>query len=65
MSADIHDRMPVWLPPGQAEEWMKAVTDAAMAMLLSSEPPATEAYRVNRAVNTPRNNREDLLTPIS
>jgi putative SOS response-associated peptidase YedK len=36
-----------------------------MAMLLASEPPAMEAYRVSRAVNTPRNNREDLLQQVA
>jgi hypothetical protein len=33
----------------------------AIAMLLASEPPAMEAYRVSRAVNTPRNNRKSLI----
>jgi len=30
-------------------------------MLLASEPPAMEAYRVSRAVNTPRHNDLSLL----
>lgn len=64
VSADIHDRMPVWLAPGQAEEWIAASPDDAMAMLLASEPPAMAAYRVDRAVNTPRNNSRELLEPI-
>ncbi|RLK57426.1 putative SOS response-associated peptidase YedK [Stenotrophomonas rhizophila] len=65
VSADIHDRMPVWLTAGQADEWLAAAPDDAMAMLLASEPPAMEAYRVSRAVNTPRNNNEQLLEPVS
>nr|WP_313520902.1 SOS response-associated peptidase [Stenotrophomonas pavanii] len=65
VSADIHDRMPVWLQAGQIDEWMAASPDEAMAMLLASEPPAMEAYRVSRAVNTPRNNREDLLQQVA
>ncbi|WP_422505964.1 SOS response-associated peptidase [Stenotrophomonas sp. GZD-301] len=65
VSADIHDRMPVWLNPGQADEWIAADAAAAMAMLLASQPPAMEAYRVSRAVNTPRNNREDLLAAVA
>nr|WP_231109152.1 SOS response-associated peptidase family protein [Stenotrophomonas maltophilia] len=64
VSADIHDRMPVWLLASQIDEWMAASPDDAMAMLLASEPPAMEAYRVSRAVNTPRNNHEDLLQQI-
>jgi putative SOS response-associated peptidase YedK len=65
VSADIHDRMPVWLDPSQAEEWMKADPDGAMAKLLASEPPRMQAYRVSRAVNTPRNNREEPLSPVA
>ncbi len=65
VSADIHDRMPVWLQAGQIDEWMAASPDDAMAMLLASEPPAMEAYRVSRAVNTPRNNREELLLQVA
>lgn len=65
VSADIHDRMPVWLALDQAEEWMKADADGAMAMLLASEPPAMEAYRVSPAVNTPRSNAPNLLDPVA
>lgn len=53
--------MPVWLTAGQADEWLAAEPDDAMAMLLASEPPPMEAYRVSRAVNTPRNNSDTLL----
>lgn len=65
VSADIHDRMPVWLTAGQAEEWLNAAPDDAMAMLLASEPPAMEAYPVSRAVNKPSNNHEQLLQAIA
>ncbi|QHB72082.1 SOS response-associated peptidase [Stenotrophomonas sp. 364] len=65
VSADIHDRMPVWLAPGQAEEWIAASPDDAMAMLMASDPPELEAYRVRRAVNSTRNNREDLLDAVA
>lgn len=34
-------------------------------MLLGSEAPAMQAYRVSRAVNTPRNNTEQLLQPVA
>jgi len=64
VSADIHDRMPVWLAPNQIEDWVAASPDDAIAMLLASEPPAMEAYRVSRAANAPRKNREELLEPL-
>ncbi len=64
VSADIHDRMPVWIPPAQVDDWLAAGPDDAMAMLLACEPPSMEAYRVSRAVNTPRNNAPVLLEPV-
>jgi len=63
VSADIHDRMPVWLAPSQVREWIAASSEDAMAVLLASETPAMEAYRVGRGVNSPRNNTETLLAP--
>ncbi|MFK3845729.1 hypothetical protein [Stenotrophomonas sp. NPDC078853] len=30
--------MPVWLTAGQADDWLAAEPDEAMAMLLASEP---------------------------
>jgi putative SOS response-associated peptidase YedK len=45
----------------RSRTWIAADADAAIAMLLASELPPMVAYRVSRAVNTPRNNRADLL----
>lgn len=42
---------------------MKADADGARAMLLASEPPQKEEYRVVRDVNSPRINKEALLAP--
>lgn len=64
VSADIHDRMPVWIAPGQLDAWLTAEPDDAMAMLLASKAPDMAAYRVSRAVNTPRNNTAQLLQPV-
>jgi putative SOS response-associated peptidase YedK len=65
VSADIHGRMPAWLHPGQVEGWMAPSPDDAMVMLLASEPPAMEVYRVSRPVNTPLNNPADLLEVVA
>ncbi|WP_294994294.1 hypothetical protein [uncultured Stenotrophomonas sp.] len=46
--------MPVWLQIGQIDEWMAA-----------SKPPATVEYHFSCALNTPRNNREDLLQQVA
>jgi len=64
VSADVHDRMPVWLQPNQLHDWMAAEPDQAMAMLLASEPPSMEAYRVSRTVNRPSNNFPALLEQV-
>ncbi|MDZ7474020.1 hypothetical protein U5F73_03225 [Stenotrophomonas pavanii] len=43
---------------------MAASPADALAMLLAREPPAREAYRASRALNTPQNNRKDLLVQL-
>ncbi|WP_353087073.1 SOS response-associated peptidase family protein [Stenotrophomonas sp.] len=43
VSADIHDRMPAWLQPGQVDDWMAAEPDDAVAILLASKPPTSIA----------------------
>lgn len=66
VSADIHDRMPVWLQPAQVDDWMAAEPDDAMAMLLAIEPPTSmEACRVSRALNSPHNNDEQSSQLLS
>lgn len=57
VSADVHDRMPVWLQLGQVDNWMDAERrrrrhgDAAG----QRAPTSMEACRVSRAVNRPHN----------
>ncbi|MGE8252068.1 MULTISPECIES: hypothetical protein [Stenotrophomonas] len=43
---------------------MAASPADALAVLLTREPPAREAYRASRALNTPQNNRKDLLVQL-
>lgn len=64
VSADIHDRMPQWLDEAMLEDWMHAPAEHAMELLLSTELPKMEAYRVARAVNSPRNDNPALLAPV-
>lgn len=64
VSADIHDRMPQWLDEAMLEDWMHAPADAAMEILQATPCPPMAAYRVSRAVNTPRNDAPELLTPV-
>jgi len=51
--------------PSYVPEMQEAIQDLSLTELsASSGPPAMEAYRVSRAVNTPRNNRPELLSPV-
>ena len=63
---ELHDRMPVFLSPDQAEEWMTAPPDRAMAMLLAAAIQPLVAHPVGRAVNSSRNRGgPEFIEPIS
>jgi putative SOS response-associated peptidase YedK len=55
LAGTVHDRMPVFMEPGIAHEWMSAGSDDAMNMLLSATMPALRIVRVSRAINSSRN----------
>ncbi len=61
---NIHDRMPVILPSAAYETWMHAAEPDTEHLLTILRPyPATEmeAYPVCTLVNSPKNNRTDLI----
>lgn len=66
VACEVHDRMPVFLDPALAQEWMTADPDAAMQLLLSAPVPPMQAKPVSRRVNSSRNNPGDpgMLEPI-
>lgn len=66
-AGEIHDRSPVILPPTFIGPWLDtALTDRddVDALLNSIPEPHLVPYEVSTAVNSPRNNRPDLLTPV-
>lgn len=66
--ADIHDRMPVILPPRLYDAWMEPEAKNARALTELLKPyPALlmEAYPVSPAVNSPKNDSEALIRPAS
>jgi putative SOS response-associated peptidase YedK len=66
--AAIHDRMPVILPPRLYDTWMdpKQKDTRALAALLKPYPDTLmEAYPVDLAVNSPRNDSAALLVPVA
>lgn len=65
---DIHDRMPVILAGEDAAAWLHRENGdlaALRAMLRPADPGELEMHPVSRAVNSPRNDTPDLLTPLS
>lgn len=64
----IHDRMPVILPPGDYDRWLdpKLQDPAALKPLLRPYPAdEMEAWPVATLVNSPKNDRPELIEPLS
>jgi putative SOS response-associated peptidase YedK len=63
----IHDRMPVILMPKDYDRWLDGGTsiDEARAMLRPYDEALMRAYAVSRAVNSVKNDSEDLIEPIA
>lgn len=53
-AGEVHDRMPVFLDPRQAREWMTAGGDDAMGMLMAAPVPRLRIVRVGREINSSR-----------
>lgn len=68
--ADIHDRMPVVMMPGDIDEWLdpESGKDAAQDVLrrqIVAEPEALTWHTVNTDVGSVAVNRPDLPDPVS
>jgi len=66
LAAQIHDRMPVILMPADYDRWLDKATppDEARAMLKPYDADLMKAYEVSRAVNSVKNDTEDLIEPV-
>ncbi|MGB3633049.1 MAG: SOS response-associated peptidase [Rubrobacteraceae bacterium] len=67
--AEIHNRMPVILPPDLYDVWLEPDNDdreELLSMLVSASPPAEEmeAYPVSKRVNRPANDEPGVLEPV-
>jgi putative SOS response-associated peptidase YedK len=62
----VHDRMPAMLLPNDYSAWLdpRSKQDELLSLLRPYDPELMEAYRVDRAVNTPNNDDERCITPI-
>ncbi len=67
LMAPIHNRMPVILPPNAYAQWLDKGPQQAAGLLPLLQPyPADEmiAYPVSTLVNSPANDRLEILTPV-
>src|SRR5262249_26482705 len=68
LTRPVHDRMPVILTPEDGAAWIDPDVDDPQALQGLLKPlPADEIafHEVSRLVNTPRNNRPELIVPIA
>jgi putative SOS response-associated peptidase YedK len=64
----IHNRMPVIIEPDSRDIWLDKDMqdiDRLTALLKPYETGSMEAYEVSSLVNSPKNNRPDLINPVS
>ena len=65
--AKVHDRMPVILLPEQESAWLNPTyrdQEQLAGLLEPYKDNGLEIYAVSSEVNTPRNNRKELLEPL-
>jgi len=63
----IHNRMPVLLNQRDFDLWLDpemSDKDKLLPLLVPYQGNDLEAYPVSKAVNTPKNNRPELLEPV-
>lgn len=66
--AGIHHRMPVMLEPATWDAWLDPTTREAEALRRALQPlpeAMITAHEVSRAVNSPANDRPELVVPVA
>lgn len=63
---DVHNRMPVILPPDMEEKWLNPDTEAEelSELLRPFDHELMERYAVSNLVNSPRNQTAEIIKPI-
>ncbi|NBC34741.1 MAG: hypothetical protein GVY13_18875 [Alphaproteobacteria bacterium] len=61
--ADIHDRMPVIVPPHAQDAWLDPERPDAETLLRPYDPDAMEAWAVDMRVGNPRHDDPALIRP--
>jgi putative SOS response-associated peptidase YedK len=68
VAKDVHDRMPVILPPNSYDQWLDPAFENTeqLKMLLKPYPSdEMEKYAVSTLVNTARNEGPELIAPLN
>jgi putative SOS response-associated peptidase YedK len=61
--SDLHNRMPVILPPEAEQLWLSDLKkEELLALLQPFDADKMEAYPVSSLLNSPRNNSKELIT---
>lgn len=65
--AEIHDRMPVILPKDDRHKWLdnKLSQDEALSLLQPYQEKSFKAYQVSSLVNSPANDRPELIKAVN
>jgi putative SOS response-associated peptidase YedK len=64
-AADVHDRMPAFVPDALIAEWINGAPANAARMLATMETPPLAHYPVSPRVNSARSEGADLIEPAS
>lgn len=62
--AQLHDRMPLMLPPELLKPWLDATANEAMNIAQAAPLPDLHWHAVGKAVGNVRNQGEQLIAPI-
>jgi putative SOS response-associated peptidase YedK len=64
LMAQVHDRMPVIIAPGDYEAWLDPSNPQPQALLVPFPSEEMNAYRVSTRVNNARNEDPGLIEPL-
>ena len=68
VTRNVHDRMPVILPEDKMEMWLDRSmdkTDEIKKLLVPYQAELMDCYEVSTAINSAKNEGEDLILPIN
>jgi putative SOS response-associated peptidase YedK len=68
VTAEVHDRMPVILSEDRYDSWLNPKMDDVemlKTMLIPYPADLMDKYRVSTLVNSPKNDLEDILSPLN